>query len=85
MTQTFYKLIQFLAKKGRDFISRLIEIDPEKRISSGEALRHPFLKPYDSQKVEQPKEKINLEEIFEAKKITYEEWNGRIRSLYRKG
>ena len=34
---------KYVSKEGRDFISRLLKVNPKKRMSADEALNHPWI------------------------------------------
>lgn len=63
------KFAKLLPPEGLDLLLKLLQYDPDKRITAEEALRHPFLSSLHDEADEPSREPIKLDEFdFEAKK-----------------
>lgn len=66
----------FAANQARDLLSKMLVIDPEKRISVDEALRHPYVNVWfdEAEVYAPPPEQYN--HGIDSKEQTVEQWKG---------
>jgi c-Jun N-terminal kinase len=68
--------IYFLAAQARDLLSQMLVIDPEQRISVGDALKHPYVHVWfdEAEVFAPPPEQYNHN--IDSRDHTVEQWRG---------